>query len=267
MKIAYSWIQAGKSIRLGQILESETGKGVIVAMDHGITRPRSGIANIDETIRKVLAGKPDGLMINLGIVKRYFKHFIGKKSPGLILRIDGRRKPLFPIEDAIRCGASAVTAWLVQGLGEEAEKYHLEYLSKYVHDSEKLGMPLIMEPITFERRPNGELVEKREIESLKAACRLASELGTDLIKAPYVEDMKEVVKWSTVPILVLGGLKMETELDVLTIVRKAIDTGCIGCIIGRNVWQHKDPAGMVKAIKKVIHENVSPEEALITVQQ
>ncbi|MEM3755305.1 MAG: hypothetical protein QXE19_06425 [Candidatus Bathyarchaeia archaeon] len=254
--------QAGKSIRLSQILNSETKKAVIVAMDHGITRLREGIEDIDITLKKVLYGEPDAIMINAGIAKRYFTYFMSKNAPGLILRVDGRRKPLVSVEDALACGASAITAWLTLGLGEESERYNLEYLSKYLQKCERFGMPLIAETIVFEKKANGEFVEKRDTESIKIACRIASEIGCDLIKAPYVENMKEVVRCSSVPILVLGGQKMETELDVLKTVKEAINAGCIGCIIGRNVWQHKDPAGMIRALKKVIHEEADPEVAL-----
>jgi class I fructose-bisphosphate aldolase len=257
-----SWSQAGKSIRLGQILNPETRKAVIVAMDHGITRLREGIEVFDMAIKKIMQGEPDAIMINAGIVKRYFTYFVGKNAPGLIVRVDGRRKPLVSVKNALACGASAIITWLTLGLGEDAERYNLNYLSKYLQDCEKYGVPLIVETMVFEKGPNGEFIEKQDTESIKNACRIASEIGCDLIKAPYVENMEEVVRCSSVPILVLGGKKMKTELDVLKIVKRAIDAGCIGCIIGRNIWQHSDPAGMIKALKKVIHEKVDPEIAL-----
>jgi DhnA family fructose-bisphosphate aldolase class Ia len=35
----------------------------------------------------------------------------------------------------------------------------------------------------------------------------------------------------------------------------------VGVAVGRNVWQHSDPAAMLEAVKKVVHDGVPPEQA------
>jgi class I fructose-bisphosphate aldolase len=37
--------------------------------------------------------------------------------------------------------------------------------------------------------------------------------------------------------------------------------GGMGVVFGRNIWQHANPAGMVRALRAVIHEDARAEEA------
>jgi DhnA family fructose-bisphosphate aldolase class Ia len=40
-----------------------------------------------------------------------------------------------------------------------------------------------------------------------------------------------------------------------------MDGGALGVAVGRNVWQHADPAAMLQAVKAVVHRGVKPAEA------
>ena len=33
-------------------------------------------------------------------------------------------------------------------------------------------------------------------------------------------------------------------------------------VFGRNIWQHKNPAGMVRALRRIIHEDAVAEDAI-----
>ena len=41
----------------------------------------------------------------------------------------------------------------------------------------------------------------------------------------------------------------------------AIREGAIGVDMGRNIFQSSDPVGMVKAVRSIVHENVSVDKA------
>jgi DhnA family fructose-bisphosphate aldolase class Ia len=45
-------------------------------------------------------------------------------------------------------------------------------------------------------------------------------------------------------------------------VKEVMEAGATGVTIGRNVWGHPDPAGMTRAIRKIVMQNASVEEAL-----
>jgi DhnA family fructose-bisphosphate aldolase class Ia len=112
-------------------------------------------------------------------------------------------------------------------------------------------------PDTAEDRENPQI--------LKHICRIGFELGADILKVPYtgdVETFREAVDICPLPIVILGGAKMATERDALVTVAEAIEAGAIGVAFGRNVFQHPNPTGMIKALRKVIHERTSVDDAL-----
>ena len=37
--------------------------------------------------------------------------------------------------------------------------------------------------------------------------------------------------------------------------------GAIGQNLGRNIWQHKEPVAMIKALRAIIHEGASVDKA------
>lgn len=104
-----------------------------------------------------------------------------------------------------------------------------------------------------------------DLETNKIAARLGAEVGGDFLKLVYTgsrKTFKEVVDTCVVPATIMGGVKMETEREVLEVVKGMIDAGGCGVAFGRNIWQHKDPAAMIRAISRIIHGGVSVEKAL-----
>jgi len=100
---------------------------------------------------------------------------------------------------------------------------------------------------------------------VKFVDRVAAELGADVVKSYYTGDpdsFKEVVKCCPVPVIVLSGPGAGDPKGLLQIVHDVISVGAKGVIMGRNIWGYKDPAAMVKALVKIVHENFSVEEAL-----
>jgi len=65
-----------------------------------------------------------------------------------------------------------------------------------------------------------------------------------------------------VPIVIAGGPKCDTELQVFDFVHDGMQKGAIGVNLGRNVWQHPHPVAMAKALRSVIHQKATPKEAL-----
>jgi class I fructose-bisphosphate aldolase len=55
---------------------------------------------------------------------------------------------------------------------------------------------------------------------------------------------------------------MDSDREILEMVRGSIDAGGAGVSIGRNVFQHKNPTRMVKAISSIVHDGASVEDAL-----
>jgi DhnA family fructose-bisphosphate aldolase class Ia len=95
---------------------------------------------------------------------------------------------------------------------------------------------------------------------------LGAEYGADFIKSPYKGDpvsfRKKVVDSCYKPIVALGGGANKSDSELLQMVRDAIDSGCKGVAIGRNIWKHKKIERLCRAISLIIHEDLSVERGL-----
>jgi class I fructose-bisphosphate aldolase len=90
-------------------------------------------------------------------------------------------------------------------------------------------------------------------------------MGADIVKVSYtgsVDTFKEVVSGCSIPVVIAGGPKMDSDREILEMVKGSIEAGGTGVSIGRNVFQHKDPTRMVKAISSIVHDGSSVEDAL-----
>jgi fructose-bisphosphate aldolase/2-amino-3,7-dideoxy-D-threo-hept-6-ulosonate synthase len=102
------------------------------------------------------------------------------------------------------------------------------------------------------------------VEYVKLAARIGSELGADIVKTNYTgspDTFKEVVEGCSVPVVIAGGPKMDTEKDLLQMVYDAISVGATGVAFGRNIFQAKNPTLLVKKLCTVVHMGYTAEEA------
>ena len=61
--------------------------------------------------------------------------------------------------------------------------------------------------------------------------------------------------------LIMAGGKKISELDALTMAYRAVQEGATGVDMGRNIFQSGNPVGMLAAVRAVVHDDVSPEDA------
>ena len=102
---------------------------------------------------------------------------------------------------------------------------------------------------------------KRDAKYMRLATRICAELGASYVKTYYVPDGFETVTAACpVPIVIAGGKKLP-ELDALEMAYNAIQQGACGVDMGRNIFQTEAPIAMIQAVRKVVHENMSPKEA------
>ena len=95
----------------------------------------------------------------------------------------------------------------------------------------------------------------------RSRCRICVEIGAHIIKTYYCENFNEVVEaCGNVPVVIAGGKKIG-EKDALQMASNAIRDGASGVDMGRNIFQSDNPIGMIKAVRAVVHENLSVDEA------
>ena len=140
-------------------------------------------------------------------------------------------------------------------VGTEFERQTLLGLSELVNQGEKYGIPVL--GITAV----GKELEKRDSRYLALCCRICAELGAHIVKTYYCEDFEKVTRSCPVPIVIAGGPKLDTEMDVFNMTHEAISRGAAGVDMGRNIWQRDNPVAIIRAIRGIVHENMTPKQA------
>jgi DhnA family fructose-bisphosphate aldolase class Ia len=268
----------GKSIRLNRLFDVRSHRSVTVAVDHGIGGVPSGLERPREALAAVLAGEPDGLILTPGLLKSCADLFVGRGRPALFAAADVAPGSTFPggpgggeeyrlmagVEELLRLGADGVKMLLI--FGRESAAAHadnIERVAAMARACESWGVPLMVEPVLWGRMvPETERAHPRRVQSV---ARIAVELGADLLKVPHPSDpdsFRTLVEASPVPVLILGGPRAETERELLDGVAAALAAGAHGVAFGRNVFQHRDPAAAVRALRALIHDGADVEDAL-----
>ena len=257
----------GKKIRLERIIDRNSGKTVIVPMDHGVTvGPIEGLADMRATISKIVAGGANAILMHKGIVQA--GHRGTGKDVGLIIHLSAStsmspdplaKELVCTVEEAIRLGADAVSIHINLGAETDREMLHqFGLVSRHCMDWQ---IPLVAMMYTR----GSKIKNEYDAENIKHAARVGAELGADIVKVVYTgspESFAEVVKGCPVPVVIAGGPKMDSDEDIFTMAEGALKAGAAGLSIGRNAFQHKDPVKMVKALCKMVHKGASVEEAM-----
>lgn len=243
-------MNAGKNIRWNHIFR-EDGKTVIVAMDHSMRGITPGLENYLETVKKVVEGGADAILISYGNLLTYSKEL--PRNTGYIVSIPYPPRVEF-VKEAALAGADALKFTHFGGLRDA----NCEMIQPIAAACEKYGIVFMPEVVPQDKERNTIYTD------VEHAARLGQEAGGDFIKTAYtgdVESFKKVVKGCPIPIVILGGAKMDSDRAVLEVVKGAMDAGGAGTCMGRNVFQHKDPKAITMAISKIVHENASVDEA------
>ncbi len=257
----------GKRIRTERIVDRNTGRTVIVPMDHGISMgPIKGLRSMKDAIQRVAEGGANAIVEHKGMVGE--GHRGTGKDIGLIIHLSAStslspypnvKTLVCTVEEALKLGADAVSIHV--NLGDDQEKEMLKDFGKVSNDARTWGMPLLA--MVY---PRGEKIKDEfDVNAVKHAARVGSELGADVVKVSYtgsVETFKEVVSGCSIPVIIAGGPKMDSDREILEMVKGSIEAGGNGVSIGRNVFQHRDPTRMVHAISAIVHSDVNVEDAL-----
>ena len=257
----------GKQIRMERIMDRNSGRTLLVPLDHGVSvGPIDGIINIKESVDRVAAGGATAIIEHKGVVGAGHR----KKGAdiGLIIHMSASTSlSPFPhsktlvcsVEEAIKLGADAVSIHV--NIGDCQEKEMLYDFGRVAYEARTWGMPLLA--MVY---PRGEKIkDEYDVSVVKHAARVASEMGADIVKVSYTgstESFREVVEGSTIPVVIAGGAKMSSDREILEMVRSAIDAGGAGVSIGRNVFQHKNPTLIVKAMAAIVFDDKDVDQAL-----
>ena len=249
----------GMKNRLAQLVKSD-GHCLFLPIDHGYFQgPTRKLEKPGKTIQPLLP-YCDALFVTRGVVRSAINP---ENTKPIILRVSGGTSVIgkdlsnegltTSLEEAIRLNVSAVGISVF--VGSEYERESLLNLSKLVDEGEKYGIPVMAVTAV------GKELEKRGARYLALSSRIAAELGARVVKTYWCEDFDKVVNGCPVPVVMAGGPKVDSDLEVLEFVHDGMQRGAIGVNLGRNIWQNDHPVAMIKALRAIIHEKASVKEA------
>ncbi len=242
--------------RLSRIFSPKTGKTVMLAVDHGYFQgPTTGLKDMRNIVP--LIPHADCLFVTRGILRNCIDP---KIDTSICLRVSGGPSILGELsnedittsmEEALRLNASGVGMSIF--VGAKNEDRTISNLGRLISEAERYGMPVLA--ITAVGKDMG-----KDARYIGLACRMAAEIGAHIVKTYYCEGFEEVVAGCPVPIVIAGGKKL-SEMDALQMTENAVRAGAKGVDMGRNIFQSDSPAGMIKAVRAIVHKGITAREA------
>ena len=249
----------GMKNRMSRMIQPD-GHCFFLPIDHGYFQgPTSCLEKPGDTIAPLLP-YCDALFVTRGVLRAAVPP---ESSKPIILRVSGGASIIgkdlanesltTSIEEILRLNATAVGMSIF--VGSDYEKESLTNLAELVNQCEDFGIPVMAVTAV------GKELEKRDARYLSLCCRIAAELGARVVKTYWCKDFDKVVCGCPVPVVMAGGPKCETELEVMEFVYDGMQNGAIGLNLGRNVWQNPHPVAIMRALRAIIHENHTAKEA------
>jgi len=248
----------GMNNRMSRIINPETKRCVMLAVDHGyFLGPTSGLENAGKTVRSLLP-YADALMLTRGILRTSVS---ADQNIPIVLRVSGGNSIVgddlsneditVNTEDALRLNVSAMALSIY--VGSKYENRTVVNLAKLIDEGEKCGIPVLAVTAVGKNMV-------RDARYLSLASRIAAELGAHIVKTYYCKNFRKVIKTCPVPIVVAGGKKI-SEKDALKLAYNSVNEGACGVDMGRNIFQSDSPIGMIKAVRAIVHDNISVKKA------
>lgn len=241
------------------------GRMLCIPMDHSYSvGPIAGLEEPTEMIGKVAKGGATAFLVHKGIIKAMRK----PSSIGMIMHVSAsthlspspnRKMIASSVMEGIRLGADAISVHINMGSKEEPEM--LEQLGLVADECDQYQVPLVA--MMYPRGEN--IKDPSNPEVVAHVARVGAEAGADIVKTVYTgspESFREVVRKCPAPVVLAGGSKVETDREVLELASDVMKAGAAGVTFGRNVFQHRDPTLIVKAIRRVVIDGSGVEEAM-----
>lgn len=258
--------EIGKARRLARLLDRKSGRMFCVPIDHGMqVGPLPGIEDPAPLIDRIVDAGVNAIIVNPGMLVRHGHRFTG--GPAVILRLDqttmwrtGTRtgypdthnRLVATVEEAVQMGAEAVITYLFTcNSRPEEETRSFEICGRVASECRKWGIVHVIEAMAAK----GGFASAEDPEIVAMHCRMAGELGADLIKTDWcgADGFRSVAAHSLAPVAVAGGSALEGVPALLDFARAAIGSGAAGLMFGRNVFGRDDVPAVLRSLGEIIH--------------
>lgn len=260
-------MRIGKAIRRERIFDRNTGRTVLVPLDHGFTvGPIYGLVDLKETVNQIAEGGANSVIMHKGLVR--CGHRTRGQDIGLILHISASTS-LSPypnaktlvgsVEEALKQGADGISVHI--NLGDENERDMLRECGEAAEKAADWGMPLLA--MVYARGPK--IQDEYDPDVVAHCARVGQEIGADVVKVNYtgdVESFEKVVDSCCIPVVIAGGPKLDSDRALIQMVYDSVQAGGAGLSVGRNIFQHKDVKTLVRVLRGVVHEDWDVDKAV-----
>jgi fructose-bisphosphate aldolase, class I len=258
-----------------------SGRCLDVAIDHGMVNEPdllTGIEDMRVAVAQTIGAAPDVIQLTPGMT-RLLDAVRGRDRPALAVRADvsnvyGRSLPSLPfsqitpgiVDIAVMADAVCVVVNLMVLPGApDLHRQSVQNILSVKRQCQAVGMPLMVEPLVMAANEHGGYMVDGDLHMIKGLVRQAAELGADVIKADpcsIPEEFHQVVEVASgIPVLVRGGGR-EADDVILNRTSAIMAQGAAGIVYGRNIIQHNNPVGMVRALMGIVHDSLDPDEAV-----
>jgi DhnA family fructose-bisphosphate aldolase class Ia len=259
--------EIGKARRFARLLDKRSGRMLCVPLDHGMqVGPIPGIADPAPLIDIVVKAGVDAVIVNPGMLVRQGHRLAG--GPGVILRLDQttmwrhgtptgyadtHSRLVATVEEAVQMGAEAVITYLFTCNNRpEGETKSFETAGMVASECRKWGLVHVIEAMAAK----GGFARADDPDIVALNCRMAGELGADMIKTDWCEATRftDIARQSLAPIAVAGGSAMASLEDTVRFATDAIEAGATGLMFGRNVFQQANVPEALARLAAVVHD-------------
>jgi len=261
----------GKQLRMRRVFRN--GRALVLPLDHPIYfGPQPGTESPAELLALARENGATAVLLTAGALRQALEQ-VG--DLGVIMRIDATLSRmggpdtimhlLHGAEEAAALGADMVAVNCYVGMGSaQVEADLLKKLATVSAQCERIGLPLCGEIIPRVSYTNPAQAAPTS-DDLAMAIRLGLEYGCDVVKTVYNGDpagYAQAVATGHLPVIMAGGPKGSGELAIFHQLHEAMTHGASGAAIGRRVWGSQYPAATLQALRAIVLEGASAEEAI-----
>lgn len=247
-------MEYAKRIRWSRFVDATSGRGVILALDHGLTHgPIAGLESVRRLASWMQRAMVQGVIAHKGMVQRLGEAGALDRK-GVMLHLSGMsslsptrdtKEPLTSVETALSLGADAVSIQL--NFSDANYAHNLRLLGEVADQAIRFGLPLLVMMYSAPEIKGSDWIAQQ-----RYLIRLACELGADAVKVEgprsgeetrcLLDDLSD-----DIAVFFSGGAK--TRDDVLIhLASTAVRNGAAGLCVGRNVFQHSAPGQMLERL-------------------
>ncbi|WP_254767636.1 class I fructose-bisphosphate aldolase [Salinilacihabitans rarus] len=248
------------------------GNVLILAMDHGLEHGPVDFEAVPEKLDPATVFETathdavTAMAVQKGVAEGYYPSY--EDDVNLLVKLNGTSNMWMgepdsaincSVDYAVELGADAVGFTVYSGSNHEVEMFE-EF--REIHEAAReYDLPVVMWSY-----PRGQgLKNDTKPSTISYAARIALELGADVAKVKYPgsrEAMAHACEAAGDTKVVMSGGSKTSDYEFLSTVESAVDAGCEGLAVGRNVWQREDPTRILDGLEKVIYGGETADTAL-----